>query len=214
MSIVDRKLLLLVRWGQLSMEKQARIGSLEADSDRRRRKAISIRFARHWLEPYPIRSKWYVHLNRLLNKNTYNRNPNSRFILDAEKFLYKFIGMNIVLKRHMGYYVLQVYIPCIMLVILSWVSFFINREATSDRSCIGKYRIWINTSFVGRISTYIRLKGIMCVLSLATLSFDVRNDIPYVPYVTALDWFLIMCYLFLFASLLEFTAVHYFTKVI
>jgi gamma-aminobutyric acid receptor subunit alpha len=51
------------------------------------------------------------------------------------------------------------------------------------------------------------------VLSLATLSFDVRNDIPYVPYVTALDWFLIMCYLFLFASLLEFTAVHYFTKV-
>ena len=45
--------------------------------------------------------------------------------------------MNIVLKRHMGYYVLQVYVPCIMLTILSWVSFFINREATSDRSCIG-----------------------------------------------------------------------------
>ncbi len=91
----------------------------------------------------------------------------------------------------MGYYVLQVYIPCIMLVILSWVSFFLNREATSDRSNI----------------------GIMCVLSLATLSFDVRNDIPSVPYVTALDWFLIMCYLFLFASLLEFAVVHYFTKV-
>lgn len=53
----------------------------------------------------------------------------------------------------------------------------------------------------------------MCVLSLATLSFDVRNDIPSVPYATALDWFLYMCYLFLFASLLEFTAVHYFTKV-
>jgi gamma-aminobutyric acid receptor subunit alpha len=92
----------------------------------------------------------------------------------------------------MGYYILQVYVPGIMLVILSWVSFFINREATADRTCI----------------------GIMCVLSLATLSFDVRNDIPEVPYATALDWFLIMCYLFLFASLLEFTLVHYFTKVI
>jgi gamma-aminobutyric acid receptor subunit alpha len=77
-----------------------------------------------------------------------------------------------------------------MLVMLSWVSFFINREATSDRTCI----------------------GIMCVLSLATLSFDVRNDIPSVAYVTALDWFLMMCYLFIFASLLEFTLVHYFTK--
>ena len=53
----------------------------------------------------------------------------------------------------------------------------------------------------------------MCVLSLATLSFDVRNDIPEVPYATALDWFLIMCYLFLLASILEFTGVHYFTKV-
>ena len=53
----------------------------------------------------------------------------------------------------------------------------------------------------------------MCVLSLATLSFDVRNDIPNVPYVTALDMFLIMCYLFLFASLIQFTIVHYFTKV-
>jgi hypothetical protein len=49
----------------------------------------------------------------------------------------------------------------------------------------------------------------MCVLSLATLSFDVRNDIPAVSYVTALDWFLIMCYLFLFASLLQFTLVNF-----
>jgi hypothetical protein len=45
-----------------------------------------------------------------------------------------------VLKRHIGFYVLQVYVPCVMLTILSWVSFFINREATSDRSCIGKLR--------------------------------------------------------------------------
>lgn len=99
--------------------------------------------------------------------------------------------MQFELKRHTGFYVLQVYIPCIMLVILSWVSFFLNREATSDRSCI----------------------GIMCVLSLATLSFDIRNEIPNVPYVTALDQFLIMCYLFLFASMIQFTLVHYFTKV-
>ena len=56
-----------------------------------------------------------------------------------EKFLYEFIGMHIIFKRHMGYYLLQVYVPGIMLVILSWVSFYINREATADRSCIGEY---------------------------------------------------------------------------
>ena len=121
--------------------------------------------------------------------------------------------MNIVLKRHMGFYMLQVYVPCIMLVILSWVSFFINREATSDRSNIGEFEKQINYTTVVLQLWLFFIQGIMCVLSLATLSFDVRNDIPSVPYVTALDWFLIMCYLFLFASLLEFTAVHYFTKV-
>jgi len=114
----------------------------------------------------------------------------------------------------MGFYVLQVYVPCIMLVILSWVSFFLNRESTSDRSCIGKLKK--HSHFHG-VKSLFRIffffLGIMCVLSLATLSFDVRNDIPSVPYTTALDWFLIMCYLFLFASLLEFTLVHYFTKV-
>jgi hypothetical protein len=52
----------------------------------------------------------------------------------------------------------------------------------------------------------------MCVLSLATLSFDVRNEIPAVPYATALDKFLIMCYLFLFASLLQFTIVIHLLK--
>ena len=30
---------------------------------------------------------------------------------------------------------------------------------------------------------------------------------------TALDWFLIVCYLFLFASMIQFALVHYFTKV-
>ena len=74
----------------------------------------------------------------------------SHFLLYSISFLYldfflhKFVGMNIVLKRHMGFYMLQVYVPCIMLVILSWVSFFINREATSDRSNIGELEKQIN----------------------------------------------------------------------
>jgi len=104
---------------------------------------------------------------------------------------FSMLRVDFVLKRHMGYYILQVYIPSSMLVMLSWVSFFIHREATADRVNI----------------------GVMTFLSLATLSFDIRNYTAAVSYLTALDWFVIMAYAFLLASLLQFAFVHYFTKV-
>jgi len=31
----------------------------------------------------------------------------------------------------------QVYVPCVLIVVLSWVSFWIHREATSDRVGLG-----------------------------------------------------------------------------
>ncbi len=44
---------------------------------------------------------------------------------------------NFILRRHMGYFLINVYVPCSLLVILSWVSFWINREATEDRIVVG-----------------------------------------------------------------------------
>lgn len=42
------------------------------------------------------------------------------------------------LQRHMGNFLIQVYGPCILLVVLSWVSFWLNREATADRVSLGE----------------------------------------------------------------------------
>lgn len=42
------------------------------------------------------------------------------------------------LQRHMGNFLIQVYGPCTLLVVLSWVSFWLNREATADRVSLGK----------------------------------------------------------------------------
>lgn len=47
------------------------------------------------------------------------------------------------LKRHMGYFIIEVYAPCTMLVVLSWVAFWINREATADRVALGKQELFI-----------------------------------------------------------------------
>jgi gamma-aminobutyric acid receptor subunit alpha len=36
-----------------------------------------------------------------------------------------------------------VYVPCILIVVLSWVSFWIHREATSDRVGLGNCTDWM-----------------------------------------------------------------------
>lgn len=42
------------------------------------------------------------------------------------------------LKRKIGYFLIQTYIPCIMTVILSQVSFWINKESVPARTVFGK----------------------------------------------------------------------------
>ncbi|GIY27338.1 gamma-aminobutyric acid receptor alpha-like [Caerostris darwini] len=54
------------------------------------------------------------------------------------------------LKRHMGYFVIEVYAPCTMLVVLSWVAFWINREATADRVALASERSYICESIAER----------------------------------------------------------------
>ena len=41
------------------------------------------------------------------------------------------------LKRQFGFYLLQTYIPSILIVVLSWVSFWINVEAVPARISLG-----------------------------------------------------------------------------
>ena len=59
----------------------------------------------------------------------------------------------------------------------------------------------------------ISVAGITTVLTLSTISLDSRTSLPKVHYATGLDWFLVCSFAYCIATLLEFAAVHYFTKV-
>ncbi|KAL4002467.1 cation transporter family protein [Acanthocheilonema viteae] len=90
-------------------------------------------------------------------------------------------------KRSAGYFIFQTYLPCILIVMLSWVSFWINHEATSARVALGT----------------------TTVLTMTTISTGVRQSLPRISYVKSIDVYLVICFIFVFAALLEYAAVNY-----
>ncbi|XP_069027689.1 gamma-aminobutyric acid receptor subunit alpha-6a [Embiotoca jacksoni] len=91
------------------------------------------------------------------------------------------------LQRKLGYYLIQTYIPLIMVVVLSQVSFWINKESVPART----------------------VAGITTVLTMTTLSISARQSLPKVAYATAMDWFISVCFAFVASALIEFAAVNY-----
>ena len=52
----------------------------------------------------------------------------------------------------MGYFMINVYVPCSLLVVISWVGFWINREATADRIALGEAGIPLRETMADRIA--------------------------------------------------------------
>ncbi|KAI3373531.1 hypothetical protein L3Q82_022126, partial [Scortum barcoo] len=124
-----------------------------------------------------------------------------QFVLNEEKGLgyctkhyntgkFTCIEVKFYLERQMGYYLIQMYIPSLLTVILSWVSFWINMDAAPAR--------------VGL--------GITTVLTMTTQSSGSRASLPKVSYVKAIDIWMAVCLLFVFAALLEYAAVNFVSR--
>ena len=60
--------------------------------------------------------------------------------------------------------------------------------------------------------SYFHISGITTLLTTCTIAITCRTGIPKVSYSTALDVFLLMCFSFVFAALVEYAGVNYFTK--
>jgi hypothetical protein len=103
-------------------------------------------------------------------------------------FLHSILGsftilkLNFLIRRKKFYYVVQTYIPTILITILSWVSFWIPRSSPPARVAL----------------------GITTVLALTTLIFGIQSSMPKVSYVKAIDWFLMISFLFVFTALIEY----------
>ncbi|XP_012622461.2 gamma-aminobutyric acid receptor subunit rho-3 [Microcebus murinus] len=104
---------------------------------------------------------------------------------------YNRLFINFVLRRHIFFFVLQTYFPAMLMVMLSWVSFWIDRRAVPARVSL----------------------GITTVLTMSTITTSVSASMPQVSYVKAVDVYLWVSSTFVFLSVIEYAAVNYLTTV-
>ncbi|GFR15311.1 glycine receptor subunit alpha-3 [Trichonephila clavata] len=90
------------------------------------------------------------------------------------------------LKRRLGYYLFHTYIPTCLIVIMSWVSFWIKPEAVPARVTL----------------------GVTSLLTLSTQHAKSQASLPPVSYIKAIDIFMSSCTFFVFLSLMEYALVN------
>ena len=80
----------------------------------------------------------FVHIERISDPEMYDDNGDDRSAYDGAYYYvsagsFSCVQADFLLKRDIGYYVIQVYVPSVLIVILSWVSFWLDVEAIPAR---------------------------------------------------------------------------------
>ncbi|XP_058575391.1 gamma-aminobutyric acid receptor subunit delta isoform X1 [Neofelis nebulosa] len=97
------------------------------------------------------------------------------------------LSLHFHLRRNRGVYIIQSYMPSILLVAMSWVSFWISQAAVPARVSL----------------------GITTVLTMTTLMVSARSSLPRASAIKALDVYFWICYVFVFAALVEYAFAHF-----
>ncbi|KAK3747057.1 hypothetical protein RRG08_046444 [Elysia crispata] len=96
------------------------------------------------------------------------------------------LAVDLQLRRSLGFYMIQLYIPSALIVVLSWVSFCLD---------------------VGAVPARISL-GILTVLTMTNMKTIAVASLPKVSYIKAIDVWMAACLAFVFSALLEFAVVN------
>jgi len=100
---------------------------------------------------------------------------------------YSCLKVELIFKREFSYYLITIYVPCCMLVIVSWVSFWLDQHAIPARVSL----------------------GVTTLLTMSTQTSGISAQLPPVSYTKAIDVWTGACQGFVFCALLEFALVNY-----
>ncbi|XP_076879013.1 gamma-aminobutyric acid receptor subunit pi isoform X1 [Brachyhypopomus gauderio] len=103
---------------------------------------------------------------------------------------YPKLVLHFSLRRNVLFFILETYVPSVLLVVLSWVSFWISQSSVPARTCI----------------------GVTTVLTMTTLMMGARTSLPNANcFIKAIDVYLGICFTFIFGALLEYACAHFYT---
>ncbi|XP_066936993.1 gamma-aminobutyric acid receptor subunit alpha-2-like isoform X3 [Clytia hemisphaerica] len=88
-------------------------------------------------------------------------------------------------SRNVNYYILQLYLPCMLIVVLSWVGFWIDYRSVPARTAL----------------------GIVTVLSMITFTNTVHAESPPNGKSTLVNWYVLVSFIFVFLGIVEFAIV-------
>ena len=98
---------------------------------------------------------------------------------------------NIYLARNLGYYLIQIYVPASLIVVISWIGFWVPRNSRPARVTL----------------------AMTTVLTMVTFtSLGTTGGLPQISYLKAIDFYLLTSFFMVFAALLEFAIVSYVGK--
>ena len=128
------------------------------------------------------------------------------------------MSVDLVFKRQFSYYLITIYVPGCMLVIVSWVNFwldpkvngqtFVHKKKTfaSGSSCPGCSRSHNSTDDVNS-GKKLLIRTLITIISLQTAS--INSALPPVAYTKAIDVWQGVCVGFVFSALMEYALVNY-----
>ena len=94
--------------------------------------------------------------------------------------------MTFEFKRRINFYLLSWYLPATLIVVLSWVGFWIDIKSTPPRISLGT----------------------ITILAIGSFLIGEQEGFPSVSYVRAIDIYLIECFVFVFGCMAEYAIVH------
>jgi len=100
---------------------------------------------------------------------------------------YSCLKVQFFLQRQTGYYVSKIYLPTALIIAVSWISFWLNPEATVGRA----------------------LLGVTTLLATIVTLWDVNSHLPVVSYTKAIDVWSSMCAVFVVSAVIEFVLVNH-----
>uniref|UniRef100_A0A914XIX1 Uncharacterized protein n=2 Tax=Plectus sambesii TaxID=2011161 RepID=A0A914XIX1_9BILA len=100
---------------------------------------------------------------------------------------YPCLRLNFVFVRQLGFHVVQSFVPTSLLVMLSWVSFWLDVRSAAARVAL----------------------GITSLLTLIEHGNSIKDSLPNVSYTKAVDIWVMVCELFVIGAILEFVYANY-----